>query len=43
MPYAKTTDLPAREPIAHRIAWAAVKRRYARVPGGVWVPRSKRA
>jgi cation transport regulator len=31
----------AREPIAHRIAWAAVKRRYIHITGGVWVPRSK--
>ncbi len=33
----------AREATAHRIAWAAVKRRYAHVASGVWVPRSKRA
>ena len=32
-----------REPIAHRVAWAAVKRRYVHITGGVWVPRSKRA
>lgn len=32
-----------REPIAHRVAWAAVKRRYVHVTGGVWVPRSKHA
>ncbi len=26
-----------REEIAHRIAWAAVKRRYEKVPDGRWV------
>jgi cation transport regulator len=29
---------PAREEIAHRVAWAAVKRRYRKV-GGVWTER----
>ncbi len=33
----------AREPVARRIAWAAVKRRYFHVTGGIWVPRSKHA
>jgi cation transport regulator len=28
-----------REAIAHRIAWAAVKRRYVQLSAGVWTPR----
>ncbi len=30
---------PRREEIAHRVAWAAVKKRY-RKAGNVWVPRA---
>jgi cation transport regulator len=33
----------AREEVAHRIAWAAVKRDYVHLSGAVWVPRSKHA
>ncbi len=32
-----------REAIAHRIAWAAVKRRYFQRAAGIWVPRSRLA
>lgn len=31
---------PAREEVAHRIAWAAVKRRYVRRAAGIWVGRA---
>ncbi len=31
-------DRPRREEIAHRVAWAAVKKRYAKA-GDMWVPR----
>jgi cation transport regulator len=31
-------DRPDREAVAHRVAWAAVKRLYRRADGG-WVPR----
>ena len=32
-------DDPDREEIAHRIAWAAVKRQY-RKASGIWIPKS---
>jgi cation transport regulator len=32
----------AREAIAHRIAWAAVKRRYIQRAAGFWEPRNRR-
>jgi len=32
-----------REAIAHRVAWAAVKRRYTHRAAGFWVERSKTA
>lgn len=32
-----------REAIAHRIAWAAVKRRYIQRAAGFWVDRTKNA
>jgi cation transport regulator len=38
--YAAHVDDPRREEIAHRIAWAAVKRSYVK-SGGTWVPRSE--
>ena len=31
----------AREEVAHRVAWAAVKKHYVHLTGSVWVPRSK--
>jgi len=33
---------PAREAVAHRIAWAAVKRRYVKRGTGIWVERPAR-
>lgn len=30
-----------REEIAHRVAWAAVKRSYAKAAGGCWMPRGE--
>ncbi|MFT3698622.1 MAG: ChaB family protein [Kofleriaceae bacterium] len=33
----------SREATAHRVAWAAVKRKYLHAASGVWIPRSKRA
>lgn len=30
------------EAIAHRVAWAAVKRSYVRRAAGIWVPRPRR-
>ena len=36
--FAAHTGDPRQEEAAHRIAWAAVKRRYLK-EGGVWVPR----
>ncbi len=38
--YAGHADDPRREEIAHRIAWAAVKRSYVKL-GGKWVPRGE--
>lgn len=32
-----------REAVAHRIAWAAVKRRYVQRAAGVWVARAEAA
>jgi cation transport regulator len=40
---AYTTYGSAREAIAHRIAWAAVKRRYVQRSAGIWVARKRRA
>lgn len=37
--FADHADDPRREQAAHRIAWAAVKRSYAKV-AGLWVARS---
>jgi cation transport regulator len=34
---------PAREAVAHRIAWAAVKRGYIHRAAGVWVRRPRHA
>lgn len=34
---------PANEARAFRIAWAAVKRNYARRAAGIWIPRLGRA
>jgi cation transport regulator len=31
-----------REAIAHRVAWAAVKRRYVQRAAGIWEPRKRR-
>ena len=36
--FGRYADDPRQEEIAHRIAWAAVKRSYAKV-GDEWVPR----
>lgn len=37
--FAAHADDPRRQEAAHRIAWAAVKRRYVKA-GGKWVPRT---
>jgi cation transport regulator len=36
--WATYADSPRREEIAHRVAWAAVKKRYEKA-GDMWVPR----
>lgn len=34
---------PAREAVAHRIAWSTVKRHYVQRPSGEWQPREPHA
>ncbi len=38
--HAFVTYGPEREAVAHRVAWAAVKRRFEK-RGGIWVPRDR--